>query len=77
MADRVKSIKELFNSNDDYADILDMFDEENMFDEDIARDAKIGIDTVKSIKKSWIDKDSSYLQSIFSINKRPLKKSRH
>ena len=50
MADRVKSIKELFNSNDDYADILDMFDEENMFDEDIARDAKIGIDTVKSIK---------------------------
>ena len=56
MADRVKSIKELFNSNDDYADILDMFDEENMFDEDIARDAKIGIDTVKSIKNHGLIK---------------------
>jgi 1,2-phenylacetyl-CoA epoxidase catalytic subunit len=66
MAKKIKSIKALFNSNENYADILDLFDQDDIADEDIAQYANMDIDTVKSIKQEWINEET--------VN--PLKKSR-
>lgn len=55
MAKKIRSIKELFNSNDNYTDILDLFDEDDITDEDIAHYANIDIDTVKNIKREWVN----------------------
>ena len=60
MAEKIKSMKVLFNSNENYADILDLFDQDDIDDEDI------DIDTVERIKREWVDDET--------VN--PLKKSR-
>ena len=51
MVKKTKSIKVLFNSKENYADILDLFDQDDIADEDIAQYANMDIDTVKSIKR--------------------------
>jgi hypothetical protein len=66
MAEKIKSMKVLFNSNENYADILDLFDQYDIDDEDIAHYANIDIDTVERIKREWVDDET--------VN--PLKKSR-
>ena len=66
MAEKIKSMKVLFNSNENYADILDLFDQDDIDDEDIAHYANIDIDRVESIKREWVDDET--------VN--PLKKSR-
>lgn len=58
MAKKIRSIKVLFNSNENYTDILDLFDQDDIADEDIAQYADIDIDTVKSIKREWVNEES-------------------
>lgn len=58
MAKKIRSIKVLFNSNENYADILDLFDQDDIADEDIAQYADIDINTVKSIKREWVNEES-------------------
>ena len=58
MAKKIRSIKVLFNSNENYTDILDLFDQDDIADEDIAQYADIDIDTVKSIKRERVNEES-------------------
>ncbi len=58
MVKKTKSIKVLFNSKENYADILDLFDQDDIADEDIAQYANMDIDTVKSIKREWVNEET-------------------
>lgn len=69
---RVRSINP---DSSDYQDFVDLFEEEDVMDEDIARDMNVDIETVRSIKQELQDEERSDGPSAFFKTK-GLKKTR-
>lgn len=55
---KIRNSNEIFNFRENYADILDLFSQDDITDEDIAQYANIDLDTVRSIKRRWINEES-------------------
>lgn len=55
---KIRNANKVFNFSENYADILDLFSQDDITDEDIAQYANADLDTVWSIKHTWINEES-------------------
>jgi len=70
-------IKSLNKAICDYQDFAELLEEEDVMDEDIARDMNIDVETVKSMKQEMQDEEAANRPSVFfkaSRNKRTRRK---
>lgn len=65
MAKKIKSVSKVFNSKDDYADLVELFELEDVADEDIARDMNVELRTVRQIKEELMEEDLKDSPSLF------------
>lgn len=77
MVKKNRLTKSLNPGTDDYQDFVELF-EEDVMDEEIARDMNIDIETVRSIKKDLQDEEAADGPSVFfktSKNKKNRRKT--
>jgi len=70
-------IKNLNHGSGDYQDFVELLEEDDVMDEDIARDMDVDVETVRSMKQEMQDEEAANGPSVFfkaSRNKRTRRK---
>lgn len=57
--------KSSWDSNADYSDILELFEQEDVLDEDIARDMNMDVQAVSSLRREMQDEEAIDSPSLF------------
>lgn len=65
MSKKNRLVKNLNPGISDYQDFVDLLEEEDVMDEDIARDMNVDIETVRSIKQEMQDEETANGPSVF------------
>lgn len=63
-----RSFKNLLNPDPDFSDVFELFEDNEVRDEDIARDMNIDVEIVRRIKREWHYEDMPNSLSAFFKN---------